>query len=99
MKTRLPERDERTVAVENAGYRWSYLTLSFGLLVISAVRSLRFHEQTWDLLWLAILGGGVNAVYQASQRVLYPRWVVAVLATVALAMLLAVAMVLMRSSS
>ena len=27
------ERDERTVAVENASYRWAYLVLTYALLV------------------------------------------------------------------
>ena len=27
------ERDERTVAVENASYRWSYLVVTYALLV------------------------------------------------------------------
>ena len=30
------QRDERTVAVENASYRWAYLFLSFGLLALVA---------------------------------------------------------------
>jgi len=70
------ERDERTVSVENAGYRLSYLFLSFGLLMLVAYRSLVRNEQPWDLFVLVILGGGVNAAYQATHRVLGRRWVV-----------------------
>ena len=33
------DRDERTLAVENAGYRWSSHVLSFGLLLLVAYRS------------------------------------------------------------
>jgi hypothetical protein len=29
-------RDERTLAVENASYRWAYLFLSFALLLLVA---------------------------------------------------------------
>ena len=94
MSTALPNRDERTESVENASYRLSYLTLSFGLLVISAYRSFVFHEATWDLLALVIVAGGINAVYQASRRVLYPRWAAMAVVTFVVAALLAVGMVL-----
>ena len=87
------QRDERTIAVENASYRWSYLTLSFGLLAISAVRSLLRHEAPWDLLLLVIVGGGVNALYQARHRVLSPRWARLALASVGLAVLIAMVIV------
>ena len=38
MTPTLVQRDERTIAFENAGYRWSYLFLSFGLLALVAYR-------------------------------------------------------------
>jgi hypothetical protein len=66
-------RDERAASVENASYRWGYLTLAFGLLVISAVRSFVLHQQTWDLLGLVVVGGGVAASYQALKRVVTRR--------------------------
>ena len=50
-------RDERTTAVENASYRWAYLVLSFGLLLIVAFRSFVYGESAWDLLALVVLGG------------------------------------------
>jgi len=90
------DRDERTIAVENASYRWSYLTLSFGLLAISAARSLLRHEAPWDLLLLVIVGGGVNALYQARHRVLSPRWARMTLAVVGLAVLIAMAVVVFQ---
>ena len=92
MKTALPDRDERTEAVENAGYRWSYLVLTFGLLVISAYRSLVLDEASWDLIALVVLGGGVQAAYQVSRRVVYPRWVVMGLVTLFVAAGLAAGM-------
>lgn len=77
MKTTLPtERDERTVAVENASYRWSYLVLSFGILILVAYRSYAKHESAWDLLLLVVLGGVVGRVYQGSNRVLPRRWLI-----------------------
>ena len=37
MKDQTIIRDERTITVENTSYRWGYLLLSFGLLVVVAV--------------------------------------------------------------
>jgi hypothetical protein len=90
------ERDERTTAIENAGYRWSYLALSFGLLVIVAFRSFAAGQTSWDLLALVVLGGGVNAGYQGLHRAIYKRWIVLSMATMIVAAVLAVVMVMLR---
>ena len=90
------ERDERTTAIENEGYRWSYLVLSFGLLAIVAFRSFTRGQASWDLLALVVLGGGVNAGYQGWHRVLYKRWVVLSAVTLITAALLAAVMVMLR---
>ena len=42
------ERDERTVAVENASYRWAYMLLTFALLLDVIFRSLYRQEGAWD---------------------------------------------------
>jgi hypothetical protein len=68
------ERDERTVAVENASYRWAYLLLSYALLVDVVYRSLVHREATWDLLALVILAGIVCTLYQAWQKILGHGW-------------------------
>lgn len=81
MTLRPVERDERTTAVENAGYRWSYLTLSVGLLIVVAVRSFANNEQSWDLIALVILGGAVNAGYQGMRRVTTARWLMMAIVT------------------
>jgi hypothetical protein len=83
------QRDERTVAVENASYRLSYLVLSFGLLVLVAYRAFVHHQSSWDLLALVVLGGGVGTAYQGAHRVLSKGWVVAALVAILLAALLA----------
>ena len=88
-------RDERTLAVENAGYRWSYLVLSFGALAIAAYRSLARGEATWDLLALVVFAGVVNAAYQASLQVLHKQWVVMSVITLVVAAAVAAGMVLM----
>jgi hypothetical protein len=69
------QRDERTVAVENASYRWAYLLLTYALLVDVMYRSFARHEAPWDLLALVIVGGAVCAVYQARQNILGRGWV------------------------
>jgi hypothetical protein len=89
MTTRPVERDERTVATENASYRWAYLVLSFGLLLAVAYRSFVLREPAWDLLALVIVGGAVATFYQGSHQVLTRRWVVASVAGALLAAVVA----------
>ncbi len=90
------QRDERTVAVENASYRWAYLFLSFGLLVLVAFRSFLHHESAWDLLALVVLGGVLSTAYQAFHRVLSKQWAAACLLTVVAVGLLAALMTWLR---
>ena len=67
-------RDERTVAVENASYRWSYVFFTYALLTDVIYRSLFRHEAAWDLLALVIMGGAVCTAYQARQKALAHIW-------------------------
>jgi len=90
-------RDERTIAVENASYRLSYLVLSFGALIIVAYRSFAYGQPMWELLALVVVGGLVNAAYQGSRHVLTARWGVMTMITMAVAAVVAVAAVLLRS--
>ena len=69
------ERDERTVAVENASYRWAYLVLTYALLVDVMYRGLFRHEAAWDLMALVVVGGVICTVYQARQKTLGHGWV------------------------
>lgn len=82
-------RDERTVAVENASYRWAYLFLSFGLLALVAYRSFVEHESAWDLMALVVLGGVLSAAYQGIHKVLTAQWAVTCVLTVVAAGVLA----------
>ena len=92
------ERDERTIAVENAGYRLSYLIVTFGLLGLTAYRSLAMHQSSWDLLTLVVLGGIVNATYQGSRRVINAGWLFITLGTVLIALLIAILIVTIKTS-
>jgi len=96
MTTQSIARDERTVATENASYRWAYLVLSFGLLLSVAYRSFVLGEAAWDLLALVVAGGAVAALYQGHYRVLSRPWLVASVGGALLAALLAAALVLIR---
>jgi hypothetical protein len=90
------ERDERTTAIENAGYRWSYLLLSFGILVIVAIRSFAQGQSSWDLFALVVLSGFVNTAYQRFHQVLFRRWAVRTAIMMIGAALLAALMVALR---
>ena len=89
-------RDERTLAVENASYRWAYLFLSFGLLAAVAYRSFARGEQSWDLLALVVLGGALCAAYQAFHRLLTTRWAAWIAATMVAAAAVAAVIVVAR---
>jgi hypothetical protein len=95
--TPLVQRDERTLAVENASYRWAYLFLSFGLLALVGYRSFVHHESPWDLLLLVVLGGGVGTAYQSFHRVFSKHWARASLLAVVVAAVLAAIMVWFHS--
>jgi len=91
------QRDERTVAVENAGYRWAYLFLSFGLLALVAYRSFVNAESPWDLLLLVVLGGGVGTAYQGWHRVLSKHWAFASILAVVVSAAIAASLVWFRN--
>ena len=93
MTARAVARDERTIAIENEAYRWSYLLLSFGVLAIIAFRAFVWGEACWDLFALLILSGVVKTAYQARQRALFPRWAKVTLMTMAAAAVVAAILV------
>jgi hypothetical protein len=96
MKDQSIIRDERTIAVENSSYRWAYLLLSFGLLVVVACRSFLWRESSWDLMALVVLGGVVTTLYQWSHSVLSRRWVFMAITTGLLAAVVAAVIVFFR---
>jgi hypothetical protein len=92
------DRDERTIAVENASYKWGYLVLMFGLLTIVAYRALARDESSWDLLALVGLAGLVTAAYQKRGLVLTRRWLLdgAVALALGVVIALVIALVMVR---
>lgn len=94
MTNRSVDRDERTVAVENASYRWGYQFVSFAVLLSVAYRGFALKQASWDLLAIVILGGVVTTVYQRNQRILTLRWARLMLFAAALAAAVAIVLVL-----
>ena len=91
------DRDERTLAVENASYRLSYRVLSFGVLVLVAYRAfVRNDPHNWDLMLLVIASGAVSTVYQASRSTLSRRWVMMTVVITVVAGLIAAGIVAAR---
>ena len=95
MTTTSVARDERTVAIENASYRWAYLVLSYGLLLSIGYRGLIHDQTSWDLFALLFLGGAVATLYQGRHRVLSRRWAIATVVAMAVAAVLALLFVVM----
>jgi hypothetical protein len=91
------ERDERTIIVENASYRFAYLFLSYGLLMIVMYRAFALRDNnSWDLLGLVIAGGAVTTGYQGAHKILSRRWLVTVLTTMLVAAVIAAAIVYLK---
>ena len=67
------ERDERTVAVENASYKWAFNFVTFALLIDVVYRGAVRNEDAWDLMALAIVPSLACTMYQARQKILGPR--------------------------
>lgn len=66
------QRDERTVAVENASYKWACTFLTFALFIDVMYRAVVRNEAAWDLLALVIVGAATSTVYQVCHKTLPP---------------------------
>ncbi len=62
--------DERTVAVENASYRWGWFLLYLGVLFDGCYRIYVRQEVPIDLLALALGSAAFCTLYQVRQRAL-----------------------------
>lgn len=96
MSSPIVERDERSLVIENAGYRWSYRLLSFGVLALAAYRGFTRGDNTLDLILLVVASGVVGTAYQASHQTLHRRWIVTTAVTIGVAALVAAALVFAR---
>ena len=61
-------RDERTVAVENASYKWACIFVIYALFIDVIYRGAVRNEAAWDLLALATVPGVICTVYQARRK-------------------------------
>lgn len=90
------DRDERTVAVEDASYRWAYHVMSYGALLIVVYRGVALHQTAWDVFALVLVGGAVPVAYQWSHRVLTRRWTKTAVLTLVAAAVVAAAIAWIR---
>lgn len=74
MKNQSVVRDERTIVVENASYRWAYRFLSFGLLADIIYRSFEPQANNWDLMALVLLSGLIVILYQTQHKIMTRGW-------------------------
>lgn len=95
MNRRFVPRDERTTAVEHAGYRWGYLLLAYGVLLSSAYRGFVGGESSWELLALVIVSGVITTAYQGRRKVLSWQWLILALLTTIIAGGIAVGLALL----
>jgi hypothetical protein len=68
------QRDERTVAVANASYKWAGVFVMFALLIDVMCRAWLFDEAAWDLMALVVVTGAIPTMYQARHKVLGRRF-------------------------
>ena len=61
-------RDERTVAVENASFRWGFNFVLFALLADVMYRGLFRNEAAWDLMGLVIISSGSRPYIKPVRR-------------------------------
>ena len=67
-------RDERTVAIENASYKWAYILLLFALFIDMLYRGMVRHENAWDLMALVFVSSALCTMYQVRQKTLAHGW-------------------------
>jgi len=89
-------RDERTLAIENASYRWAYLILACGLLLDINVRNYFHFTGNGDLLLLVIVASLFCSIYQARARVMTRALIYVMLIAGVVAAAIAVLVTLIR---
>lgn len=75
MNTEQPvERDERTVAVENAGFKWAYHFLVWAILLDAMYRGKVWHETVGDLFALVGISVAFCTVYLIRHKAAVVEW-------------------------
>ena len=75
MNTEQPlKRDERTVAVENAAYKWGFHTLCIGTLLNCLYRHKVRNEDIGDLLLVGCVSVAVVSVYLFRHKAAVTYW-------------------------
>lgn len=67
-------RDERTVAVENASFKWAYYFLAFGVLIDAYYRGKVWNEAVWDLVALACVSSVIQLVHVVANKAWVSDW-------------------------
>jgi hypothetical protein len=68
------KRDERTVTVENAGFKWGYYCLALGLVIDAVYRQEVRNEAIGDLIALLCVSSAISLVYLVAHKAWVPRW-------------------------
>ena len=92
--TSLVPRDDRQAQVDLSADRIAYLVVSYGLLVSVAYRSFVNGDANWDLIGLVVLGGIVGVASRVRQGAVSRRWTLMLVATVAIAFVVACVLIL-----
>lgn len=99
MKNEPIVRDERYYAVENASYKIGFMIMTYGLFAVIILRSLIFHESSWDLFALIIIANLAATIYQGVHKVLpfsWKKYLLYMLGTAALAAITTYLLVTLR---
>jgi len=75
MNTEQPSiRDERTVAVENASYKWAWHFLVWPLIIDAMYRQHALTEEVGDLVALVCVSSAIAFVYQYRHKAVTSYW-------------------------
>ena len=68
------KRDERTVAVENASYKWAWHFLVWPLIIDAMYRQHSLNEEVGDLVALICISSSIAIVHQHRYQAVVSYW-------------------------
>ena len=68
------KRDERTVAVENASFKWAWYFLVWPLIIDAMYRQKALNEEVGDLVALVCISSAIAIVYQYRHKAVVSYW-------------------------